>query len=103
MKDLKFSALLDLYGNALTAKQFSMMEQYYHLDYSLAEIAENESVTRQAVHASLRLAQNALTAFEQKLGFYERRLAVQSVLDDAKATDDVSALREALARIEELI
>ncbi|MCL2062386.1 MAG: hypothetical protein FWH03_07185 [Firmicutes bacterium] len=72
MKDLKFSALLDLYGKMLTDKQQAMMRQYYHLDCSLGEVAESEGISRQAVHASLRGAQNTLLQAEQQLGFYEK-------------------------------
>ena len=71
MKDLKFSDLLDVYGKMLTDKQYAAMEQYYHLDYSLAEIAENESVSRQAVRAALLLAQKTLVNLEQNIGFLE--------------------------------
>ena len=103
MKDLKFSTLLDLYGKALTAKQFKFMEQYYHWDYSLFEIAENESVSRQAVHACLKKAQGALLDFEDKLGFYKKRLAVRSILSVAKMESEPDTLKDALVRIEELL
>ena len=103
MKDLKFSALLDLYGKALTAKQYGFMEQYYHHDYSLFEIAENESVSRQAVHACILNAQKALLALEDKLGFYERQCAVRSIIASARSENEPKALRKALERIEELL
>ena len=40
-KDLHISALLDVYGAFLGAKQREITEHYYNDDLSLAEIAEN--------------------------------------------------------------
>jgi len=103
VKDLKFSALLEIYGKALTDKQAKFMEQYHHQDLSLFEIAENESVSRQAVHACLKKAQNALLCLEDKLGFYQKQRAVRAIIESAKAESAPAAMRDALARIEELI
>ena len=103
MKDLRFSELLALYGAALTDKQRSATEQYYHFDESLAEIAQSESVSRQAVHAALRQAQTALSELEKKLGFYRLTSAVRLILDGVKDSADCVALREALDKIETLI
>ena len=103
MKDLNYSALLDLYGKALTDRQLKFMEQYYHLDYSLFEIAENESVSRQAVHACLKKAQGALDDLEEKLGFYARKATVRAVVAAAKMQGEPAALQEALDKIEEIL
>ena len=50
-KDLvKMSLLYDLYGGMLTEKQRELFTLYYEEDLSLAEIAQNEGITRQGVH-----------------------------------------------------
>jgi len=69
MKNLVYGELLSVYGKMLTKKQFDAMEQYYHLDYSLAEIAQNQNITRQAVRASLVKAQRILDTLEENIGF----------------------------------
>ena len=46
-KNLEISFLLDFYGSMLTEKQRIMIEYYYNDDLSLAEIADNEGITRQ--------------------------------------------------------
>ena len=71
MKNLQYSDLLAIYGRMLTARQYAAMEQYYHLDYSLAEIAENQSISRQAVRAALQLAQKTLLNLEEKIGYLQ--------------------------------
>ena len=48
-KNLEISFLLDFYGSMLTEKQRIMIEYYYNDDLSLAEIADNEGITRQGV------------------------------------------------------
>ena len=45
-KNLEISFLLDFYGSMLTEKQRIMIEYYYNDDLSLAEIADNEGITR---------------------------------------------------------
>lgn len=67
MKDLSVAKLNDIYGAFLTEKQRDMLTQYYDLDYSLAEIAENAGVSRQSVHCSLRQGVDELIACERRL------------------------------------
>lgn len=49
IKDIKISILMDIYHPLLTEKQYDVLDMYFNLDYSLSEIAENESISRQGV------------------------------------------------------
>ena len=49
-KNVTVSILLDLYGKILTEKQQDVLDLYYNENLSLAEIAEEIGITRQAVH-----------------------------------------------------
>ena len=71
-KDLSVALLLDTYGNMITPRQRDVVGYYYCDDLSLAEIAENEGITRQAVRDLIRRAVAQLTEMEQKLGFVTR-------------------------------
>lgn len=62
------SLLNDFYGQLLTKKQQQIMAFYHEENLSLAEIAEEQGISRQAVHDGLKKAENALAAYEQKLG-----------------------------------
>ncbi len=71
-KNLEFSILLDTYGDLLTEKQRIITGHYYDDDLSLAEIAENEGVTRQAVRDVIHRTELQLAAFEERLGLADR-------------------------------
>ena len=49
-KNVTVSILLDTYGKVLTDKQQDVLDLYYNQNLSLAEIAEEIGITRQAVH-----------------------------------------------------
>lgn len=65
---IKISILLEIYGKLLTQKQYDLLNDYYNNDLSLAEIAENEKITRQAVRDNLKKGERKLFNFEEKLG-----------------------------------
>ena len=59
--------LLDAYAGLLTGKQQRLCDMYYNQDYSLAEIAQIEHTTRQAVRDGIGKARQKLLGFEQQL------------------------------------
>ncbi len=71
-KNLEMSYLLDFYGNVLTEKQRDMMQQYYNMDLSLSEIADNFGITRQGVRDAIKRGENVLTELEIQVGFAEK-------------------------------
>ncbi len=70
--NIKISILLEIYGKLLTQKQFDLLNDYYNNDLSLAEIAENENITRQAVRDNLKKGERKLFNFEEKLGIMKK-------------------------------
>lgn len=78
-KDLKFSALLDIYGGLLTEKQAAAMDFYYNEDYSLAEISELMDITRQGVRDFIKRGEAVLSETEAKLRLYERFGALEEI------------------------
>ncbi len=75
-KNLEISLLLDFYGDMLTEKQRDMVDYYYNDDLSLAEIAENEGITRQGVRDSIKRAEAQMLEMEEKLGLSKRFIAM---------------------------
>ena len=62
------SLLYDFYGKLLPDRQRELIELYNEDDMSLAEIAEEKGISRQAVHEAVKKAEKALKEYEEKLG-----------------------------------
>ena len=66
-KNVKVSMLCEVYGNLLTKKQLSILQDYYDKDLSLSEIAQNQDITRQAVRDIIKKGESKLFELEEKL------------------------------------
>lgn len=96
MDDIVYlSELYDYYGELLTEKQQEYFEDYYFNNLTLAEIAENNNISRNAIHKQIKDALNKLEIFEQKLKLLEKRKQIQEII---KNLDD-----KLKGKIEELI
>lgn len=62
------SRLLDLYGGLLSERQKTFLYLHCNEDLSLAEIAEANNVSRQAVHDAVTKGKRALRKYENHLG-----------------------------------
>ena len=60
--------LLDLYGLLLTDHQRRILHLAWELDWSYAEIAQREGVSRTAVYDVVRRTTTNLDEYERKLG-----------------------------------
>ncbi len=69
---LRKTMLFDYYGELLTEKQRLYYDLHYNEDYSLAEIAEQNGTSRQAVWDIIRRAEQTLSEFEEKTGLIRR-------------------------------
>lgn len=73
-KNVQISMLCQIYGKLLTYKQYNILYDYYNNDYSLSEIAENLSITRQAVRDNLKKGEKKLFEYEEKLGIMKKTM-----------------------------
>lgn len=78
----QINILLDFYGSMLTERQRTFLEYYYEDDLSLAEIAENEGITRQGVRDAIKRAEALLFQMEERLGLAKRFAEVQKGLEE---------------------
>lgn len=106
MKSYEDSLLLDFYGNLLTDKMRTTLDMYLNDDLSLAEIAEEEEISRQGVHDTVKRGLKQLNGYEDKLGlvkrFLEQRESVKEAIDliDNKEYEDA---RKVLSKLSEEI
>lgn len=100
--------LLDFYGELLTEKQRKYWDLHWNEDYSLAEIAELDGLSRQGVWDILRRAEANLRDVEDKTGiirrFLDRRTEILQIREQLKgmlpANDESRAV---LARLDGLV
>lgn len=71
-KNLKIGYLLDFYGNLLSEKKATALDRYYNDDLSLAEIAEELSISRQGVRELIKRAEEELLFYEENLHLEEK-------------------------------
>ena len=97
-KTNRMNALFEFYAALLTDKQMNYIELYYADDYSLAEIAEEFGVSRQAVYDNIKRTEKILEAYEMKLHMYSDYIVRSQIFDDImeKYPDD-SYLQEQIA------
>ena len=69
---VELTCLLDFYGPLLTEHRREVMRLYCEEDLSLAEIAEQLSITRQGVSDALQKGRRQLMDYEEKLGLAQR-------------------------------
>ena len=97
-KTNRMNALFEFYAALLTDKQMNYIELYYADDYSLAEIAEEFGVSRQAVYDNIKRTEKILEDYEMKLHMYSDYIVRSQIFDDImeKYADD-SYLQEQIA------
>ena len=81
-KEIYLSALYDYYGVLLTEKQQYYFEDYYFNNYSLAEIAENNKTSRNAIHKQIKEVENKLIDYEDKLKLYQKASEIEEIIKD---------------------
>lgn len=100
-KNLMIGSLNDVYGEFLSAKQRRIVSAYYDEDLSLAEIAENEGITRQAVLDFLKRAGLKLNSLEEKYGYLKTILTLKELSQKVKSGED-TALEKMLEIIDNI-
>ena len=99
-KKEQLNELFDMYQKLLTEKQIQYFTYYYQDDYSLQEIAELFSVSRNAVFDQLKKVEVHLFFYEEKLQLLSNKQKRLKIIDQLKESKDLKMLDD-LRKLEE--
>ncbi|MFR3498745.1 MAG: putative DNA-binding protein [Paraclostridium bifermentans] len=81
-KLVEIGLLFEQYKMLLTDKQREIVSLYYNEDYSLGEISENLSVSRQGIYDTLKRSEKILKDYEGKLGLVKKSKEREKITQD---------------------
>ena len=80
--NLEYVYLFDYYGDLFTDKQKEYFKDYYFNNLTLQEIADNNSVSRNAVHKNIKEILNKLDYYEEKLKLYSNKKKIEKLIEN---------------------
>lgn len=95
-KFVKYNKLFDCYSALLTEKERICFKDYYEEDLSLQEIAENNKVSRSAIHKTIKNV-------EEKLDYYESVLKLNNILDKLKEIEEENEAQKIKQKVNEIL
>ena len=104
-RTMRVNYLYDFYQSLLTDKQQKYIELYYLEDFQFSEIAEEMSVTRQAVYDNLKRSRDMLEQYEETLGMYKnfnKRLELYAELKEKLGGDITEDAAKIIDKLEKL-
>ena len=102
--NIEVTLLYDAYGKNLTKRQQEIFEEYYLYNLSLREIAENKSISYQAVRDSLEKSKDILYEYEKNIGMLTLKKDINSLKNlIEKNQDDLNGVKcELIKKINEI-
>jgi len=79
-RKVRVGLLYGVYGGLLNENRRRVLAMWLDEDYSLAEIAQEENISRQGVYDSVKKSEQILSQTEQQLGVVRRMLIQDSIM-----------------------
>ena len=79
-KLLYLNNLYDLYGSLLTDKQQQYFKEYYFNNLSFGEISEKYQISRNAAFKQLKIIEEKLLDYEEKLKLYYKKQKINGII-----------------------
>ena len=92
--NIYYASLFDYYGELFTDKQKEYFIDYYFNNLTLQEIAENNNVSKNAVHKSIKDITEKLDYYESKLKLYSNKKKIEKIIEniDIKIKEQIEEL-----------
>ena len=81
-KIVEQAMLYDFYGELLTEHQRQIYEDVVFENLSLGEIAQEEGISRQAVHDIVKRCDKALSEYEEKLKLVQKFIRIKEKIEE---------------------
>ena len=78
--NMHYVELFDYYGELFTDKQKEYFIDYYFNNLTLQEIAENNNISRNAVHKNIKDVTEKLDYYETKLNLYSNKKKIEELI-----------------------
>lgn len=88
-KTVYYSVLYDYYGGLLTDNQREIFEDYYFENLTLQEIADNNEVSKNAIHKTINTITKKLETYEEILKYNEKIEKIKTIIKDEKLLEEV--------------
>ena len=88
-KTVYYSALYDYYCGLLTENQREIFEDYYFENLTLQEIADNNGISKNAVHKTINTITKKLENYEEILKYNEKFDKIKELINDEKLLEEV--------------
>ena len=95
-KRIYLNNLYDFYKKLFTDKQREYFEDYYYSNLSLAEIAENNNISRNAVHNQLKIVEEKLLEYEEKLSLLKKKEQIIELILNEVSKDTLDKVIDVL-------
>ena len=82
MIDEYYYELFEYYKVLLTDKQAEYFTDYYYNNLTLQEIADNNKVSRNAIHKNIRDIVKKLDIYEEKLKLYYKKEKIVKIIEN---------------------
>ena len=80
--NIYYVTLFDYYGQLFTDKQREYFIDYYFNNLTLQEIADNNNVSKNAVHKNIKDITKKLDYYEEKLNLYNNSKKIKELIKD---------------------
>jgi len=91
-KEIYLTILFDYYEKLLLNKDQEVFKDYYFSNLSLQEIAENNNISRNAVHKRLKKIEEELIHYEEKLKLYEKEQKIMELIKDKNLQNKIKEI-----------
>ncbi len=93
-KNIYLNEIYIYYKDLFTTKQQTYFEDYYMNDLSLAEIAENYGISRNAVHNQIKIVEEKTLYYEEVIGLKRKKEEINNLLKDIVSNDVLDKINE---------